>query len=45
MKLSAIANRGAKKDFYDLFYLLNKYSLPEMLNFFAKKYGISEKFH
>ena len=27
MKLNAIANRGAKKDFYDLFFLLEAYSI------------------
>jgi predicted nucleotidyltransferase component of viral defense system len=34
MKLSAIAGRGAKKDFFDIFFLLQKYSLREMIGFF-----------
>ncbi len=38
MKLSAITNRGSKKDFYDLFFLLYKYDLEEMLNMFTKKF-------
>ncbi len=38
MKLNAIANRGAKKDFYDIYALLAKFSLREMLGFFEVKY-------
>jgi hypothetical protein len=38
MKLAAITSRGTKKDFIDLCFLLNSYSLPEMLNFYARKY-------
>ena len=38
MKLNAIANRGAKKDFYDIHALLSCFSLPEMLSFFEEKY-------
>lgn len=38
MMLSAITGRGAKKDFYDIFYLLRSYSLTEMLDFFKIKY-------
>ncbi len=38
MKLAAITSRGTKKDFIDLFFLLNKYALPEMLNFYGSKY-------
>lgn len=39
MKLSAISSRGTKKDFIDLFFLLQKYSLEDVLNFFEKKYS------
>ena len=39
MKLSAITNRGSKKDFIDLYYLLEKYSLENMLSFYAQKYN------
>src|SRR3989338_6635105 len=42
MKIQAISGRGSKKDFVDLFVLLKKYSLNELLNFFHKKY---EKFN
>lgn len=38
MKLNAICNRGTKKDFWDLYFLLNQFSLNEMLNCFSEKY-------
>ncbi len=38
MKLSAITNRGAKKDFIDLFYLLDIYSIDELFSLYEKKY-------
>ena len=38
MKLNAIANRGSKKDFYDIHVLLAKFSLKELLTFFEHKY-------
>jgi predicted nucleotidyltransferase component of viral defense system len=38
MKLSAITNRGTKKDFVDLFYLLNDFTLSEMIGFYNHKY-------
>jgi predicted nucleotidyltransferase component of viral defense system len=38
MKLSAITNRGTKKDFIDLFFLLKKYSLEDLFDFYNKKY-------
>ena len=38
MKLNAIAGRGSKKDFIDLFFLLKEYELKEMLNFYKQKY-------
>ncbi len=38
MKLNAIANRGSKKDFYDIHALLARFSLSELLTFFEKKY-------
>ena len=43
MKLSAIAQRGARKDFCDL-YALGKtsFSLQEMLRFYQKKFGIQD---
>ena len=45
MKLSAISQRGEKKDFYDLYYLLNDYSFNEMLLFFSMKYKQTELIH
>ncbi len=38
MKLSAIAGRGSKKDFIDLYFLLEKFSLAEILSFYTQKY-------
>lgn len=38
MKLSAIAGRGSKKDFIDLYFLLNQFTLPQILSFYEKKY-------
>lgn len=38
MKLSAITNRGTKKDFVDIFELLKIFTLEELLNFFTLKY-------
>ncbi len=45
MKLSAIANRGAKKDFFDIFELMKLYSLPNMLELFSRKYPDISHFH
>jgi len=39
MKLNAIAGRGSKKDFIDLFFLLNDFSLKEILSFYEEKYS------
>ena len=38
MKLEAITNRGSKKDFVDVAYLLNAFSLKEMLSLYQTKY-------
>ena len=38
MKLSAIAGRGSKKDFVDLYWLLKHYSLKRLLEFYENKY-------
>jgi len=45
MKLSAAANRGAKKDFFDIYELLKIYSLSDMLKFFTSKYPDITHFH
>jgi len=44
MKLSAVANRGAKKDFFDIYELLKKYSISDMLILFSKKFPETEHF-
>lgn len=38
MKTYAIQNRGSRKDFIDYYFLLQHYSLEEILGFYAKKY-------
>jgi predicted nucleotidyltransferase component of viral defense system len=44
MKLNAIAGRGSKKDFIDLYFLLNEFSLKQMLDFYLKKYFDGSEF-
>jgi predicted nucleotidyltransferase component of viral defense system len=39
MKLNAICGRGSKKDFYDIYSVLNIFSLKEILGFYDAKYG------
>lgn len=38
MKINAIIGRGTRKDFIDLYALLQHYSLPEIMNFYRQKY-------
>ena len=38
MKINAIVGRGTRKDFVDLFYLLEHFSLEQIMTFFAQKY-------
>ncbi len=38
MKLSAVTGRGAKKDFYDIFFLLKNYNLEVMIKYFKFKF-------
>lgn len=38
MKVNAIIGRGTRKDFIDLFVLLQHYSLAEILDFYRQKY-------
>lgn len=46
MKLSAVAQRGARKDFCDIYALgTEKFSLEEMLNFYRAKFGIQDIGH
>lgn len=44
-KLSAISNRGAKKDFIDMYFILQQYSLEEIFIFFQKKFDIKVGLH
>lgn len=46
MKLSAVAQRGAKKDFVDIYALgLRHRPLPELLSAYQRKYGIEDIAH
>jgi len=47
MKLEAIAGRGSKKDFVDMFFLIRLFTLEEIFSFHALKYGIglSNQYH
>ncbi len=45
MKLSAIARRGSKKDFYDIYFLLQEYNIDKILGFYLQKYPNKELFH
>ncbi len=47
MKLEAIAGRGSKKDFIDMFFLLKQYTIEEIFAFHALKYGtgLSNQYH
>ncbi len=38
MKLAAITGRGTKKDFIDIYFLLNRFSFRQMLGFYEQKY-------
>lgn len=38
MKTSAIQNRGSKKDFIDMYFLLKHFTLEEILGFYSQKY-------
>ncbi len=45
MKLSAIARRGVKKDFWDIAELLDTFSLEQMISFYKAKYSSRDIFH
>ncbi len=44
MKLSAITNRGTRKDFVDIYFLLQTFSLADMLLFYKQKYKDNSEF-
>jgi len=45
MKLEAIAGRGSKKDFIDLYFLLQYFSTKELFENYSLKYGIEISNH
>jgi Nucleotidyl transferase AbiEii toxin, Type IV TA system len=45
MKLTAIARRGAKKDFFDLYFLLERYSLAQLLELLEQTLPNIDPFH
>jgi predicted nucleotidyltransferase component of viral defense system len=44
MKLSAITNRGAKKDFFDLHQLIKLFGLKEIIEIYRRKYPAQDAF-
>lgn len=44
MKLNAIAGRGSRKDFIDIYFLLNYFSLSEMIEFYNRKFEDGSQF-
>lgn len=38
MKTYAVQNRGSKKDFIDMYFLLQRFTLEEILGFYSQKY-------
>ena len=44
MKLSAITNRGTKKDFIDYYFLLKRFSLAKLIELYRQKYSDAQLF-
>ena len=44
MKVNAIAGRGSIKDFIDVYFLLNEFSINEMIGFYLQKYPDGSEF-
>jgi len=44
MKLNAITNRGAKKDFFDVYFLLQRFPLSQLLEWHGRKYRNHDPF-
>lgn len=44
MKVNAAEGRGTKKDFIDIYFLLQHYSLSDILDFYSRKYPEYSKF-
>ena len=45
MKLKAVAQRGSKKDFFDIYFLLQQLPLETMIALFQQKFKLHEVFH
>ena len=45
MKLLAIARRGVKKDFFDLYFILERFSIQEVLSMFEAQLPRTDLFH
>ncbi len=44
MKLEAVNNRGSRKDFMDLAFLLELFTLPQMLKLYRQKYPVGSEY-
>ena len=44
MKVNAIIGRGSRKDFVDIYYLLQHFTLDEILGFYQQKYSNASLF-
>ena len=44
MKVAAITNRGTKKDFIDLYFLLKDFTVGDIVNFYLTKYNDGSEF-
>ena len=44
MKLSAIIGRGSKKDFIDLYYILQQFDLAQLMSFYGQKFRDGSSF-
>lgn len=44
MKITAVEGRGTKKDFVDIYFLLKRYSLKKLLDYYSQKYPDSSSF-
>lgn len=44
LKLYAIQNRGSKKDFIDLYFLLQHFTIEELLDYYSQKYSNNAMF-
>lgn len=45
MKIDAIMGRGRKKDFFDLYFLLQHFTLPDIMGWYAQMFKHSTLFH